>query len=75
MHDQSTNTHQAVRFLAIAEVCQIVGLGKSTVWERSRVGTFPQPLKLAERTTRWVSSEVDHWVATEVAKRNQATIG
>ncbi|MBA0238692.1 AlpA family phage regulatory protein [Stenotrophomonas sp. BSUC-16] len=69
MHDQNTNAATPVRFLPIAEVCQIVGLGESTVWERTRAGTFPKPVKLSERTTRWVSTEVDRWVAEVIARR------
>ncbi|MBH1414060.1 AlpA family phage regulatory protein [Stenotrophomonas maltophilia] len=37
--------------------------------ERTRAGTFPKPVKLSERTTRWVSTEVDRWVAEVIAKR------
>lgn len=68
MHDQYTNP-SAPRLLPIAEVVQIVGLGESTIWERSRRGTFPKPVKLSPRTTRWVSVEVDQWVADAIALR------
>lgn len=68
MHDQNINA-APTRLLPIAEVCQIVGLGESTVWERARTGTFPKPVKLSERTTRWVSTEVDQWVSEAIAKR------
>lgn len=68
MHDQNTNTAAPVRLLPIAEVCHIVGLSKSTIWARARAGTFPQPVKLSERTTRWASTAVDSWVAEQVAK-------
>ncbi|WP_433925716.1 helix-turn-helix transcriptional regulator [Stenotrophomonas nematodicola] len=69
MYDQNTNAPTSVRLLPIAEVCQIVGLGESTVWARARRGTFPKPVKLSERTTRWVSTEVEHWMAQAIARR------
>lgn len=68
MHDQHTNP-PAPRLLPIAEVVQIVGLGESTIWERSRRGTFPKPVKLSPRTTRWVSVEVEQWVAEAIVQR------
>ncbi len=68
MHDQHANP-PAPRLLPIAEVVQIVGLGESTIWERSRQGTFPKPVKLSPRTTRWVSAEVEQWVAEAIAQR------
>lgn len=68
MHDQYANP-SAPRLLPIAEVVQIVGLGESTIWERSRRGTFPKPVKLSPRTTRWVSAEVNQWVADAIALR------
>lgn len=69
MQDQHTNAPAPVRLLPIAEVRQIVGLGESTIWERARVGTFPRPVKVAQRTTRWVSTEVNDWVAEAIASR------
>lgn len=69
MHDQDTNAAPPVRLLPIAEVCHIVGLSESTVWARSAAGTFPQPVKLAPRTTRWPSNEVTEWVAEALAER------
>lgn len=69
MHDQCTNDDTMPRFLTVAEVTQQVGLGESTVWERSRRGTFPKPVKLAPRTTRWVAAEVADWMRAAMAQR------
>ncbi|WP_066092657.1 helix-turn-helix transcriptional regulator [Xanthomonas massiliensis] len=72
MHDQHNNAEAATapaHFLPIAEVCQIAGVGESTIWEWSRRGKFPKPVKLATRTTRWVSTEVERWQADVLAKR------
>lgn len=68
MYEQHTN-RSGPRLLPIAEVVQIVGLGESTIWERSRLGSFPKPIKLSMRTTRWVSAEVEQWVAEAIARR------
>lgn len=38
-------------------------VGKSTVWELSRSDpTFPKPIKLSDRITRWLESDLEDWV-------------
>lgn len=71
MIDQNTTTTaaQPLRLMTITEVCQFTGLGESTVWDMSRRGRLPKPVKLGTRVTRWVSSELDAWVEDLAAKR------
>lgn len=69
MHDQSTNTTQPIRLIPIAEVSAMVGMGVSTIWERTRRKAFPQPVRIGPRTTRWVSSEVKDWCDALIAGR------
>ncbi len=72
MHDQHNNaaaSTETMRFLTIADVHQLIGIGESTIWEWSSRGKFPKPVKLAPRTTRWVSTEVERWQAEVIAKR------
>ncbi len=71
MIDQNTTTisAQPLRLMTIAEVCHFTGLGESTVWDMSRHGRLPKPVKLGSRTTRWVSSELDAWLEGLAAKR------
>ena len=38
-------------------------VGKVTVWELSRSDpTFPKPIKLSDRITRWLESGLEDWV-------------
>ena len=38
-------------------------VGKSTVWELSMSDpTFPKPIKLSDRITRWLESDLEDWV-------------
>lgn len=69
MIDQNTTTMQPLRLMTIADVCQFTGLGESTVWEMSRRGSLPKPIKLGARVTRWIPSELDAWVEALAAKR------
>ncbi|WP_043804350.1 helix-turn-helix transcriptional regulator [Arenimonas malthae] len=55
--------------IRLPEVVARTGLSKSSIWARARAGSFPTPVKLGPRTTAWVASEVDQWVAEALAAR------
>lgn len=38
-----------------------------TLWRKVRAGTFPKPVKLAERVTAWRVGEVRAWMDGQVA--------
>lgn len=56
-------TQQQERLLAVKEVASICGIGVSTVWRSSKLGTMPKPIKVSANTTRWKLSEVNEWLA------------
>ena len=70
-HVHSANSF-AERYLTVLEVAQRYGLSKSSVWRLAGEDKgFPQPLKLAEGTTRWQLSkllEYEH-LRSEVSAR------
>lgn len=51
------------RFLRLAEVKTIVGLGSSTIYRRIGASTFPRPLELGPGCVRWRQSDIDAWMA------------
>ena len=57
------------RLLRIKEVVSRSGLSKSTVYDASRVGGFPQAVKLSASMSAWVEAEVDRWIADRIAER------
>src|SRR5688500_17623615 len=61
-------THGAV-FLRLRDVCQIVGLSRSTIYKRLAEGQFPTPVRLGDRTVRWSAESVSIWCRTHVAAR------
>jgi len=68
-----TSQLTAVRkLMTVTDVAQFAQLGESTIWEMSRRGTFPKPIKLGKRVTRWLPSEVDRWVSGLTSSRPQA---
>lgn len=44
--------------LRLPQVKQMIGVSGSTIWQWSRDGKFPKPVKLGTRTTAWRHSDV-----------------
>ena len=51
-----------------AEVCRLVGIGKSQLYRLIAVGDFPAPVKI-RRSSRWLSSEVHAWIHKQASLR------
>ena len=60
------------RLLSVQGVAEQVGLSKSEIYDRVAERTFPAPIKLAPKATRWLQSEVQAWIAQQVATCRQA---
>lgn len=39
----------------------------ATLWRMARAGTFPKPIKLAQRVTAWRVGDVRAWMASQAA--------
>lgn len=57
--------------LNLAEVRQLIGLGKSQLYRLIADGDFPAPVKI-RRSSRWLSSEVDGWIHDQANSRTVA---
>ncbi|EKN01081.1 MULTISPECIES: AlpA family transcriptional regulator [unclassified Acidocella] len=62
----------ALVLLDVHQVREKVCLGVSTIYRMVNDGTFPKPVPLAPRTVRWVSAEIDAWIAEKMAARQAA---
>lgn len=51
----------APRPLMLKQVCDFTGLGRATVYEHERKGTFPRRVKIG-RKSAWLSDEIAAWV-------------
>jgi len=58
----------ATQILRLPAVKARTGLSRSTIYQRVREGTFPQPINLGKRAVGWVASEVDAWLAAQVER-------
>lgn len=65
-----TGDHERV-LLRLRDVCQMVGLSRSTIYKRIAEGQFPEPIRLGERTVRWSAEAISVWWQTQSnAERN-----
>lgn len=64
---QLNNIPLSDRLIRLKETCHLSGLGKTTVYEKIRLGQFPRQVQIglpgAKRgTARWALSVVNEWV-------------
>ena len=51
------------RILRLREICEITGLGRSTVYKMVADGGFPKPVRLGPRSSGWRLIDIDEWLA------------
>lgn len=54
------------RLLRLPDVCAIVGLGKSSIYEGVKAGTFPAPVKLSRRAVCWPLASIEGWISERI---------
>lgn len=63
------NKRDNERLIRIGEVLAKTGISRSYCYAMANQGKFPAPVKLSERSSAWVESEVDSWIAMRIAQR------
>ena len=48
--------------LRIHEVCERIGVKRTTIWKWCKAGIFPAPVQLGPRAVGWRVKAVDDWV-------------
>lgn len=56
-----------MQFLRIRQVIERVGLSRSAVYALAKSGQFPAPIKIGQRASAWLASDVDDWQKQRVA--------
>jgi prophage regulatory protein len=54
-------TPQGDALLKLSEVCKLLSVGRSTIYEWINQDGFPQPVRMGGRSVRWESEEVQQW--------------
>jgi len=64
------DSSKLIHILRRREVERRVGLTRSPLYARIAAGDFPRPIPLGNgRAVGWVESEIDQWLAAQLAKR------
>lgn len=58
------------QLISLNEVSQLIGLKKSAIYIRISEGTFPAPIKIGQKCSRWSLSEVQAWIEKAVEMRH-----
>lgn len=53
-------------------VMNATGLSRSTLYARVKIGEFPSPVKLGERSVAWPVEQVRAWIASRIQAANNA---
>jgi len=53
-------------FIRLTEVKKRTGLSRSTIYERIKSHTFPEPVSLGARAIGFVESEISAWIEQRI---------
>ena len=53
--------------LRLTDVCEMVGLSRSTIYSAVANGRFPRAIRVGARSVRWRSTDVGAWLAAQEA--------
>ena len=56
----------ASAFLRMSAVVARTGLGRSSIYNQVKSGTFPPPVKIGVKAIAWLESDVEAWIAATV---------
>jgi len=58
--------------LSLAMVKEATSLGRTSIYDGIRKGTFPKPIKLTVRRVGFLSSEIAAYIAARASERSPA---
>ncbi len=64
------NKH-SVRLLRLPEILRRVPYSEAHIWRLERDGKFPRRARLGANRVVWVETEIDEWLSSKIAERDQ----
>jgi prophage regulatory protein len=61
----------SIKLIKISDVTSNLGLSKSHMYALIQRGKFPKPIKLSERSSAWLESEVNDWIESRISQRKE----
>lgn len=59
------------KLIKLQTVVSLTCLSRSHVYALAKQNNFPKPIKLSERSSAWVESEVLAWIDARIVSRNE----
>ena len=54
------------RLLRLPEVIKRVGYCRASIYNKIADGTFPAAIKMSQRSSAWLESEIDAWIQSRI---------
>ena len=64
------NMSEMKTFIRLPAVMAATGLGKTTIYERIKAGTFPSPIQIGPRAVAWDAGAIAAWQASCVPSKS-----
>ncbi|KQT52243.1 MULTISPECIES: helix-turn-helix transcriptional regulator [unclassified Aureimonas] len=58
---------QAGALLSTTEVCELMKVGRTTLWKLERTTAFPKPITFGMRMKRWREAEIQRYIDRQSA--------
>ena len=62
------------KILKVKQVAEEINVSVPQVYKLVSLGRFPKPIKLGERGSGWLTSEIDDWLQSRVDARDEEAI-
>ena len=62
------------RILKVKQVAKEINVSVPQVYKLVSLGRFPKPIKLGERGSGWLTSEIDAWLQSRVDQRDEEAV-
>jgi len=56
--------------IRLPQVMKKTGKKRSSIYAEIAAGTFPKSVKLSKNSVAWVDQEIDDWIASKIADRD-----
>tara|TARA_B100000795_G_scaffold205538_1_gene159045 strand:+ start:127 stop:324 length:198 start_codon:yes stop_codon:yes gene_type:complete len=63
-----------MRILKAKQVAEEINVSVPQVYKLVSLGRFPKPIKLGERGSGWLTSEIDAWLQSKIDARDEEAI-
>ena len=62
------------KILKVKEVAEELNVSVQQIYKLVSKGKFPKPIKLGERGSGWLTSEIDAWLQSRVDARDEEAV-